>query len=135
MFRGMPASGKTTQARAWVAEDPQRRARVNRDDLRSMLHGGFVDRLSEAQVVAARDALIDALLRRGVSVANDDTNLPDSVAAAVCEIGATVGARVRVLDLTGVDVETCVYRDSLRPAGERVGEQRIRQMHATSVAS
>jgi hypothetical protein len=38
--RGLPGCGKTTRARAWVAEDPSRRVRVNRDDLRTMLSGG-----------------------------------------------------------------------------------------------
>ena len=35
--RGLPGSGKTTYARAWVAEDREHRARVNRDDIRQML--------------------------------------------------------------------------------------------------
>ena len=37
LTRGIPASGKSTWAKAWVQEDPQRRVRVNRDDLRRML--------------------------------------------------------------------------------------------------
>jgi hypothetical protein len=37
------ASGKSTWARAWVGEDPKRRAEVNRDQLREMMHGGYVD--------------------------------------------------------------------------------------------
>ena len=44
--RGLPASGKTTKAREWVAADPVRRARVNRDDVRAQLH-------DSAHVVAA----------------------------------------------------------------------------------
>lgn len=34
--RDLPASGKTTWARSWVAEDPIHRTRVNRDDIRAM---------------------------------------------------------------------------------------------------
>jgi len=34
--RGLPGSGKTTAATAWVAEEPLRRARVERDEIRSM---------------------------------------------------------------------------------------------------
>ena len=36
LTRGLPASGKTTFARAWVAESPTDRARINRDDLRNV---------------------------------------------------------------------------------------------------
>jgi hypothetical protein len=36
--RGLPAAGKTTRALRWVAEDPQRRARVGSDEIAAMLH-------------------------------------------------------------------------------------------------
>lgn len=39
--RGYPSSGKTTYARNWVAEDPEHRVRVNRDDLRWNLYGRY----------------------------------------------------------------------------------------------
>lgn len=32
--RGLPASGKSTWAKAWVAADPANRVRVNRDAIR-----------------------------------------------------------------------------------------------------
>jgi predicted kinase len=34
LTRGVPASGKSTWAKAWVEEDPLNRVRVNRDNLR-----------------------------------------------------------------------------------------------------
>lgn len=77
LTRGIPASGKTTWAKAWVEEDPERRIRLNRDDLRQMLHGkrhGLTyaqeQGITEIQRATARDALA-----RGVSVVVDDTNL------------------------------------------------------------
>ena len=54
--RGLPASGKSTWAREWVAEDPASRAEVNRDQLRLMMHGGFVN--AEMQITAARDGAV-----------------------------------------------------------------------------
>lgn len=73
--QGLPASGKTTYARRVVAADPVRRARVNRDDARALLHSGYVEKATEELVTAATHAAIRALLQRGVDVYCDDTNL------------------------------------------------------------
>lgn len=128
IYRGLPASGKTTAAKAWVAQDPANRARVNRDDLRSMLHAGYVDGPTEhRQVSAARDALIERLLRAGVSVVSDDTNLPQKVARSIAEIGWRVRVAVRVVDLTGVGLDECLRRDPMRV--HPVGPDVIRGMH------
>ena len=52
--RGLPGCGKTTYARAWVAEDREHRARVNRDDIRAMLEDGqFVKGVTAPRVLAA----------------------------------------------------------------------------------
>ncbi len=73
---GLPGSGKSTWAKAWVGEDPARRARVNRDDLRAMLHGGRVGTAwQERQVTLAQHAAVRALLLHGFEVMVDDTNL------------------------------------------------------------
>lgn len=133
LFRGLPGSGKTTLARAWVAEDPTTRARVNRDDLRAMLHGRYVPDAERRQVAAMRDSLIDGLLRQGVSVACDDTNLPQRVARELCALATRAGAHVWVTDLTDVPLALCIARDYDR--GElAVGEDVIRGMHERYLA-
>jgi predicted kinase len=131
--RGLPASGKTTRARAWVAEDPTTRARVNRDDLRAMLHESvWLGYDTERAVVKVRDAVVSALLRRGVSVVCDDTNLSQRAARDVARLGALAGAELEVWNLTDVPADECVRRDGLRnPA---VGEQVIRDMYARYLA-
>ena len=121
--RGLQASGKTARARAWVATDPVRRARVNKDDLRRQLHDGvYLGADTEGQVNAARDALITRLLERGVSVVSDDTNLSQRVARDLARIGRRAGAEVEVWDLTDVPPEVCVARDARRenPVGADV---------------
>lgn len=133
IFRGLPASGKTTAARLWVAADIANRARVNRDDLRQMLHYGY-DPDAERYVRVARDRLVKALLDQGVSVACDDTNLSQKVARSLARIGRHAGATVHVRDLSDVDVELCVLRDADRPDGVRVGEQVIRDMYSRYLA-
>ena len=37
LTRGIPGSGKSTWAKAWVAEDPEHRVRFNWDDMRNMM--------------------------------------------------------------------------------------------------
>lgn len=122
--RGLPGSGKTTWARA------QRGAvRVNRDDLRRMLHGGPRGTgRAERQVTIAQHAAIRALLADGVDVVCDDTNLRGRTVRALVELAATSGARLRVRDFTDVALDECVRRDATRVEGERVGEAAIRSM-------
>lgn len=77
LTRGVPASGKTTWAKAWVAEDDERRVRLNRDDFRMMLFGieGVGTFPQEKAVSAAQQTAAKALLVAGVDVVIDDTNL------------------------------------------------------------
>lgn len=128
--RGLPGSGKTTRARAWVAEAPAGRARINRDDFRAMVHGGFADQ--ERMVSAARDAAITALLRRGVDVVADDTCLPQRHARDLRRLATLAGASFEVWDLTDVPLEVCIERDAARAA--TVGEKVIRDMHTRYLA-
>lgn len=136
--RGLPACGKTTRARAWVAEDPTRRARVNRDDLRRMLHDGvWLGHDTERQILSARDALVRSLLAKGLSVVVDDTNLPQHTVRDLARIAALAKVELEVWDMTDVAVDECVARDRLRSQrpldgemGAAVGEVVIRGMHA-----
>lgn len=132
--RGLPASGKTTRARAWVGEDPAHRARVNKDDFRRMLHDGvYLGHDTEGQITAVKDAAIARLLERGVSVVNDDTNLPQRNVRDLYTVARKAGAEFTVWDMTDVPVEVCLERDALdgtHSAGWRpeVGEKVIRGM-------
>jgi predicted kinase len=130
LTRGLPGSGKTTWARA------QRGAvRVNRDDLRRMLHGGPLGQgWAEIQVTAAQRAAAEALLRAGVNVICDDTNLRSRVVRELAELGLACGAQIVVQDFTDVPLEVCIARDVLRVEAERVGEDTIRGMHQRYLA-
>lgn len=133
--RGLPGSGKSTWAKAWVAEQPTRRARVNRDDLRAMLHdsthikGGSGQPGTEQSVIAARDAMVVSLLRRSVDVVVDETCLPERVLAELRRLADRAGARLEAVDFRHVPVETCIERDGRREGRAQVGEQVIRQMY------
>jgi len=123
--RGLPGSGKTTWARQQGGA-----VRVNRDDLRHMLHGGHIGLgWAEVQVTLAQRALIESLLRAGLNVISDDTNLRRSVVRELTELAAACGAGVVVRDFTDVPLEECIARDAARTGDERVGEEAIRAMH------
>lgn len=118
--RGLPASGKTTRALAWVAEDPEHRARVNRDDLREMLHGARLDtEAQERQVEIVVRAQVVALLSAGVSVVVDGTALSDAEVDEWRLLADHHGAILEVVDLRDVLLEVCIQRDAARLAGGR----------------
>jgi predicted kinase len=127
--RGLPASGKTTWAKQRLATDALRAARINRDDMRRVMHGGLVGaNWAERQVGIAQRAAVEALLRAGVDVFCDDTNLRARVVREFATLAASCGAEFVVRDFTDVPLEVCLERDALRPADERVGEDVIRGM-------
>lgn len=133
--RGLPGSGKTTLALAWVAEDPIHRARVNRDTLRAMCHdGAWLGQDTEKQITSVRDAAVTALLKRGVNVIVDDTNLPSRTARDLRRLATLARAEFEVIDLTDMALDVCLARNALRDPPARVPEDRIRDMHARYVA-
>lgn len=131
--RGLQASGKTTRAKAWVAESPLQRARVNRDDLRTQLFDGWTgEHAQEGAVTAVQHAAVTALLRRGLDVVVDDMNLRSQYARALRALATAAGADFQVWDLTGVPLEICLARNAARTAV--VPEDVIRAAHAKFIA-
>ncbi|GLY03588.1 AAA family ATPase [Actinoplanes sp. NBRC 101535] len=129
--RGLPASGKTTFARKLQPDV----LRVNRDDLRRMLHGRrLFTQAAEAQVTHAQRSSVEALLRAHASVIVDDTNLRAKTVREWAEMAARFNASFEVHDFTDVPVDECVRRDADRPEDDRVGEDPIRRMHQRYLA-
>jgi predicted kinase len=136
--KGLPASGKSTWAKAQVLEHPNTIKRINKDDLRAMLDCSHYDQGNERFVEAARDYLILAALRDGKHVIVDDTNLNPRhdarIRQVVAESGIPATVEVKVFE---IDVEEAIRRDSLRAtkAGEKsIGEHAIRRMWADHLA-
>jgi predicted kinase len=125
LTRGLPGSGKSTWAKQQVAANPETMVRVNKDDLRAMLHDSRWSEANEVLVEAARDALILAALRHGCDVIVDDTNLADRHLEHITVLVAGL-ASVAVTDFTHVPIDECIRRDKLR--SRSVGEQVIRDM-------
>jgi predicted kinase len=78
LTRGIQASGKSTWAKRWVRDDPERRVRVNRDDLRAMLFaadGTLLSWRQEQQVTEVERAIAKTALDKGKDVVVDAMNL------------------------------------------------------------
>lgn len=129
--RGLPASGKTTWATQWVAQQPDKRVRANRDSTRQMLFG-MQQGLSESQentVTKVLNTTVTGLLKAGFDVVVDDMNLRAAYVARYSALATATGARMET-HVFNVEVDTAVLRDAERPDGIRVGEAGIRALAA-----
>lgn len=125
IHRGLPGSGKSTEAHRLVKEEGW--TRVNRDDIRRHLHNSFWSKENEIEVVHQRDLLIRDALKRGKNVISDDTNLVSGVVRSLARQAEFYGASVEVVDFD-VPVDICIQRDALRSGTAHVGEEVIRGM-------
>jgi len=126
ILRGLQGSGKTTFAHQWVAEDPDWRFRVNRDDLRkqgyNMLWG--LSNHMEGTISLMEEACAKAALAAGLSVVIDATNLKARTVKEWYAVAEKAGVPVRVHDIdTPLDI--CIERDKNRE--KKVGEDVIRR--------
>lgn len=122
---GLPGSGKSTWAKKWVSEDAANRVRVNRDDLRYMMHGvGFLDREMEDIVSRMEEAAVSAAVKRGKDVVVDAMHLTARYRKKWASFGT-----VEIVPFP-TPIYDCVDRDRLRenPAGEDV-IRRIAKRH------
>ncbi len=130
ILRGLPGSGKTTFAREWIDEDPERRVRISQDGLRDMLNNKYEpsmqDLLRKVEVT-----LIYPYLASGYDVIIDDTNLKDERVQTIKDDFAQIVAQDGVYEVEEkwieLDVEECISRDALRD--KPVGEKVIRDMY------
>lgn len=129
--KGLPASGKSTWARAYVAEHPSTTKRINKDDLRAMLDAGRHSKSNEQFVEQVRDQLIVAALQAGKHVIVDDTNLAPRHEARIRQlVKGLAEVEVKWFD---IEVEEAIARDLARP--NSVGEKVIRGMWKQFIAA
>ncbi|MEV6330080.1 AAA family ATPase [Streptomyces sp. NPDC051909] len=129
VMTGLPASGKTTAARALQERSEGRMRRVNLDDLRGMLDlpGGTTggdrrSRTHEQTVLGIQDAAIRAAVDDGFDVVVDNTHLTPHIPRRLKAALTGRDATFVVHDFTDVPVEECVRRDAARerPVGEEI---------------
>jgi predicted kinase len=128
---GLQASGKTTLAKVTLVLQ-SKVARVNRDDLRSMMRGSHFSGKDEKMIKAVEVACATAAIKEGYTVIIDDTNLSGNTVWKDLAKSLHVGHVKKHLVVT---VEEAIRRDSLRPPGEQVGEAAIRATAKRMVTS
>lgn len=121
-YSGLPASGKTTAAKAQVIAEGNT-LRVNRDDLRNMLFDGRWSGSREKLVVQIEKAVARQALEDGHNVIVDDTNLRGS---SMWKDFAREQKADHELKFLPCGVGECITRDALRE--KPVGSNVIRRM-------
>jgi predicted kinase len=126
LTKGLPASGKSTWSRQYQVDHPGT-VRVNKDDLRAMLHNGKWSDANEKFVLKLRNFIVEESLKAGHDVIIDDTNLHSKHKNEMWKIGAAHNATVEEKSFLDVSIEECIKRDLKRP--NSVGEKVIRNMY------
>lgn len=131
--RGIPGSGKSHWAKAWVAEDVRNRARVERDALRAMMHESvFKGSHTEKQIILVEYNMVCDLLKSGVSVVVSDTNLDVTTFNKWKDLPADnnfVNVKFSMQDFRDVDLNLCLTRNRAREGKARVPEEVILNMY------
>lgn len=110
MTTGLPRSGKTTWAKEYV-DTSGNAVRINRDDLRAMLHNGKWSPKNEDVTMAVQKAMVLEALRKGKSVVVDDTNLGDYHKARWEGVAKEAGATFEVKKFGETDLRVLIARD------------------------
>lgn len=145
IFRGLPASGKSTVAQAMVDKSYGSVVRIERDMLRDQLYGALgrlycrphnwthmtdaefkvFMREREDAITAVQGPAVSAALKAGKSVIVSDTNLPAKTVKSWIAVARKHNVAFEIVDFD-TSVEECIKRDEGRE--HPVGEEVIRRM-------
>lgn len=138
--QGLPASGKTTWAKAWANEDPEHRVRFNRDDVRNMLGKYWVPK-RENFINTIYDSFMDEAMLAGYDIVIDNMNLNKKTLKEIEDLVKEFNEWIALSPLAeshryeiehksflDTPLETCIERDSKRESP--IGEKVIRDLYA-----
>lgn len=125
--RGLPASGKSTFAKAYVKTHPNT-VRINRDELRLMLFDTQFDPKVEDDITAMQDILMGQAFVMNRDIVLDNTNLNPKVIGKLNEWANRNMYTMEYKDFTDVPLSECIARDAKRGA-QSVGKKVIQRMH------
>jgi predicted kinase len=123
MLKGLVASGKSTYAKELVEKGW---VRVNKDDLRAMMHNSHHGKGKEARVVDIRNQIVHSCLVAGQNIVVDDTSFNPIHEKVLREIAQMYNAEFEI-KFFDTPLEVCIERDSKRE--KPVGEVAIRTMY------
>ena len=128
IYRGLPASGKSTIAAQWLAEDPNNRIEINRDNTRNLI--GISGRIGtpeqEELVTKINNTILEDAFSSHKDIVISDTNLRAKNVKEFIKKAKTADYDVKIKDFNNIDIEELIRRDSLRDNG--VGEKVLRDM-------
>jgi predicted kinase len=104
MTKGLPASGKSTWAKQYVLDNLDS-VRINKDELRQMIHAGKWSKSNEQEIILARDTLIRMALGAGKTVIVDDTNFHLAHESRLRDLASQYDAEFEIKDFTDVPLE------------------------------
>lgn len=120
---GIPASGKSTWAQSWVAEDPLNRVRVNKDALRALANNSQWSNDYEEVITATQLSMIEHALSAGKSVVNDNTNFAKQHWKDITKMIRNLGIDCFATEKPFyIPLEEAIARDAKRERTAKVGE-------------
>lgn len=137
LCRGLPASGKSTWSKDYLAANPET-VRINNDDLADMLRtGGFG---ADAKLLQSTTALLLAdFMSKGLDIIIDNTNLTDTRVNYYNDLVEKFNAEntelsytIVIKDFTDVPYQSCIIRNAKRD--RHVPEKVIYAMHLKHIA-
>ena len=139
LTQGIQGSGKTTWAKAWVAEDPKHRSRINNDDITSIWGQPFGTPGLYERLKIFRTLMITQAIAEGLDIVIDNMNLSNSSIKEIekiveehnCNLNFIPQYKIEYKDFTKVPLEVCIKRDSKRP--NPIGEKIIRETYNKSI--
>jgi predicted kinase len=126
-LKGLPASGKSTWALTFVHQNPDW-IRVNKDDLRAMLHNSSWSKNREEIVLAMRDKIIEEALKDNLNVIVDDTNFAPYHEKRIRDLARQSGADFEI-KFFDVSLEECLERNAKRTGIKKVPDNVIVDMY------
>lgn len=122
LTRGLQGSGKSTWAKAWVAEKPEARIRWNNDDIRNMYGPYMMDNAKEKIIIKMLKSWTKLAMESGFDIVIDNMNLGDSPVARIQAIINEYNASNSIYeysmefkDFFDIPVSECIRRDAMRP--------------------
>lgn len=115
---GLPRSGKTTWAKEMVTTSGNY-VRINRDDLREMLHNNKWSFKNEDITMAIQKAAVETALRKGKSVIVDDTNLGKYHLDRWSNIARECDATFEVKKFDSTNIAQLIARDDFDEVSRR----------------
>jgi predicted kinase len=121
IFKGAPASGKSSAARELMRKEPGKWRRINNDALREAMDFGVYSAENEKTLRRTREFLLKDFLKSGFNVVVDNVNAGKRHFEDICKWVASLNIDVQVVE----KIFYCPLEELLRRDGERTGNAKV----------